>query len=98
MSYDGWAMTWRGVEHLFNPTYVLLLLEVSKCPTMGYDLEWCGASFLSGSRRKCSLCVFVHAVSLDASGVRQDSGDPQRWRVRLAELLRGRSSTSVSLE
>ena len=29
---------------LLCPTSVLLQLEVIKCPTMGYDLAWCGGT------------------------------------------------------
>ena len=55
-------MTWRGVEHRFCPTCVLLLLEVIKCPTMGYDLAWCGASFWS---HLCPAAARGHKVSHD---------------------------------
>ena len=79
-------MIWRGVEHPFGPTHVLLLLEVIKCPSMGYDLAWCGASFLSGSRQKCSPYDFCSRRLFGRSSVRQDAGDRQ---------VRGRSGAAV---
>ena len=93
-------MTGRGVEHRFCPTCVLVLLEVMKCPTVGYDLAWRGASFCRG-RVKSVHHSFCSRRLFGRSGVRQDAGDPVRKvagaTVR-ALCRRGCSCTSVSLD